>query len=215
MVKLSRVTKLDGIRSWSLEAGQTCPGSYKLDGTLVDACSGCYAKAGNYRFSNVKAPRQHNRQDWKRDDWEQDMIQELDNDRYFRWFDSGDIYHPKLAEKIYNICQATPWVKHWIPTRSYKIPKIKAILEQLNELPNVVVRYSSDSITGEYKNHHGSTIVPTPDWNDSNIHICQAYLHGKCNKCRSCWDKSVKTVGYVAHGRSMTAKLKKLDIITK
>jgi len=31
MIKLSVTSKLDGIRSWSLEAGKTCPGAIGAD----------------------------------------------------------------------------------------------------------------------------------------------------------------------------------------
>lgn len=73
LVKLSRVSKLDGIKSWSLQAGSTCPWSYDDDGELVDACKGCYAKQGYYRHPHVKQPHEYNRQDWRRDDWVNDM----------------------------------------------------------------------------------------------------------------------------------------------
>ncbi len=53
-VKLSVTSKLDGIRSWSLQALETCPGSLGSNGELVDACRGCYATQGNYRYPNVK-----------------------------------------------------------------------------------------------------------------------------------------------------------------
>jgi hypothetical protein len=54
-IKLSQTTKL-GCRSWSLEALKTCPASIDfITGELVDACKGCYATGGNYRFANVKA----------------------------------------------------------------------------------------------------------------------------------------------------------------
>ena len=89
MIKLSKPSKMPCL-SWSLQALDTCPGSKKLDGSLVDACKGCYATTGNYRFPNVKAPREHNREDWKRAAWVDDMVSALDNSRYFRWFDSGD-----------------------------------------------------------------------------------------------------------------------------
>jgi hypothetical protein len=46
---LSRTAKLDKIRSWSLEAGDTCFGSIG-----AKACEGCYAKSGHYTWSNVK-----------------------------------------------------------------------------------------------------------------------------------------------------------------
>lgn len=211
-MNFSRVGKLDGIRSWSLQAGSSCPGSYNEQGDVVAACKGCYAKTGNYHFPNVKRPRMQNMQDWKLDTWEEEMILELDNDRYFRWFDSGDIHHPDLARKILRICQQTPWVKHWIPTRSYKIPKIYEVLEQIRSLPNVAVRYSSDSVMGDYSELHGSTIIPTSTTEDENLSVCQSHQHkGKCNSCRKCWDKNVTIIAYPAHGKSMIKIIRELN----
>lgn len=99
-IRISVTSKLDGIRSWSLQALDTCPGSVASPGVLVDACKGCYATTGNYRYPNVKAPRIENREDWQRLEWVDDMVKALDSDRYFRWFDSGDMYTLGLAEKI-------------------------------------------------------------------------------------------------------------------
>ena len=113
MLKLSVTAKLDGIRSWSLQALDTCPGSKASDGSLVDACKGCYATTGNYNYPNVKAPRIHNREDWQRDSWVDDMVKALDSDRYFRWFDSGDMYALGLAEKmleVANIFARSPYI---------------------------------------------------------------------------------------------------------
>jgi hypothetical protein len=89
-IKLSKAGKMP-CRSWSLQALTTCAGSVGDKGKLVPACVGCYATTGNYRFPNVKAPREHNQRDWKRDAWVADMVAELDNDRYFRWFDSDGL----------------------------------------------------------------------------------------------------------------------------
>lgn len=205
MVKLSKTGKLDGILSWSLQARDTCPGSIGANGELVAACKGCYATAGNYHYASVKAPREHNRGDWQRDTWVSDMVAALDNSRYFRWFDSGDVYALGLAEKIYQVMQQTPHVSHWLPTRMAKFPKFKKILAAMQALPNVMVRFSSDSVMGEYtKGLHGSTIVPTADDAPSESFICGAYERdGKCKGCRACYDKNVPLIAYVAHGRSM------------
>jgi hypothetical protein len=127
-IKLSKASKMP-CRSWSLQALETCPASVNSDGSLVDACKGCYATDGNYRFPNVKAPRLHNREDWKRDAWVDDMVSELDSDRYFRWFDSGDVYDIRLARKIYEVMKRTPWCHHWLPTRMHKFAKFVNILE--------------------------------------------------------------------------------------
>jgi len=83
MIKISQTSKLNA-RSWSLQALDTCPGSWAAPGVLVDACKGCYATTGNYNYPNVKAPRLSNREDWQRLEWVDEMVSELDQDRYFR-----------------------------------------------------------------------------------------------------------------------------------
>jgi len=212
MIKISVTSKLDGIRSWSLQALDTCPGSKDKHGELVDACKGCYATTGNYRFENVKAPRLANKDDWQRDDWVFDMVSALSNDRYFRWFDSGDMYSIDLARKIYMVMQATPHVKHWLPTRMHKFKKFQGIIQLMRKLPNVVVRASSDSIVGEVlaDQIHSSTIASSFDRDD--VKVCKAYEHGgKCSGCRACWDSTIPVIGYVAHGQKM-AKVIRLTV---
>lgn len=204
MLRISVTSKLDGIRSWSLQALETCPGSIE-NGSLVDACKGCYATTGNYRYPNVKAPRIENKEDWKRDNWVDDMVKELDKDRFFRWFDSGDVYSIELAEKMLQVMQRTQWVKHWLPTRMHKFAKFQRILKVMDSLPNVKVRPSSDSIVGEYVSGlHGSVIVPDSSVDPSQVTLCKAYENnGKCSGCRACYDKTIPVVAYPAHGKSM------------
>jgi hypothetical protein len=207
-MKISKVGKLNS-RSWSLEALETCPASKGSDGELVPACKGCYAVGGNYRFQNVKDARSHNKRDWKRSEWVADMIEELDSDRYFRWFDSGDMYSLALAEKMYEICKATPWTKHWIPTRMHKFKKFRAVIDRLNDLDNVVVRLSSDGVNGEIVQEakYSSTIIPFIN-SVTIATVCNAPLQeGKCKKCRACWSKDVKVIAYAGHG----AKMKKIQ----
>lgn len=213
MLKLSKTSKLDGILSWSLQALETCPGSIGADGALVPACAGCYATTGNYRFSNVKAPRLHNREDWQRDAWVGDMVQALESQRYFRWFDSGDMYSLALAEKILAVMQATPWVKHWLPTRMQKFAKFADVLARMRALPNVSVRFSSDSITGEHGAEHGSVIVQHAEDAPEGSAVCKAYEHeGKCNGCRVCWSTDVRVVAYVAHGKKIGRVYRTINI---
>lgn len=203
--RISITSKLDGIRSWSLQALDTCPGSIESPGVLVDACKGCYATTGNYVFSNVKAPREFNRLDWQRMDWCDDMVAELSKDTHFRWFDSGDMYSLGLAEKMLDVMQRTPWVKHWLPTRMHKFPKFALVLRAMAQLDNVMVRPSSDSIVGEYiPGLHGSVIVPDSRVNPDMVTLCRAYENeGKCNGCRACYSKDVPVIAYPAHGKKI------------
>jgi len=205
MIKISVTSKLDGIRSWSLQALDTCPGSISSPGVLVDACKGCYATTGNYRYPNVKAPRISNQSDWQRMGWVSDMVEALQNDRYFRWFDSGDMYTLGLAEKMLEVMRMTPWCKHWLPTRMHKFPKFALVLQNMAALKNVSVRFSSDSVNGEFtKGLHGSVIIADSTQTTKAMTLCKAYENlGKCNGCRACWDKKVKVIAYPAHGQKM------------
>jgi hypothetical protein len=208
MIKLSKTSKLDGILSWSLQALETCPASKNKDGSLVPACQGCYATTGNYRFANVKKPREFNREDWKRDDWIDDMVKALDSSRYFRLFDSGDMYDLRLANKILDVMIATPWVKHWLPTRMHKFIKFKGVIDRMEALDNVVVRFSSDSVTGGFVGGLNSSTIFS-DTLPVGATECQAYQHeGKCNGCRACYDKSVSVIAYKAHGVKMAKVIK-------
>ena len=208
MIKFSKAGKMP-CRSWSLQALETCKGAYDINGEIVKACQGCYALKGNYRFSNVKKSRAHNLQDCKREDWVEDMVLELDNDRYFRWFDSGDIADIRLAKKILEVMKRTPHCNHWLPTRTYKFESFRKILEEMNALPNVVVRYSSDSTDGkkkvydrrgkEIKAKYTSSILKEYVESKGN-HLCPSSKQdGKCLTCRACWSKDVKNVNYLLH----------------
>jgi hypothetical protein len=212
MVKLSKTSKLDGILSWSLQALETCPASKNKDGSLVDACKGCYATTGNYNFPNVKAPRIHNREDWKRDQWVSDMVLALDSSRYFRWFDSGDMYDLSLANKILAVMQLTPWVKHWLPTRMHKFIKFQHTIDAMMSLDNVVVRFSSDSVDGTIIPGFTTSTIFSGDL-PKGAKECEAYKHdGKCNGCRACYDKSVPVIAYKAHGVKMAKVIKILAV---
>ena len=213
MIKLSKTSKLDGILSWSLQAIDTCPGSIDtVNGGLVPACQGCYATTGNYNYPNVKAPRISNKEDWQRSEWVNEMIVALDSSRYFRWLDSGDIYSVDLAEKVFQVMQATPWVKHWLPTRMYKFPKFAKVISKMQALPNVVVRFSSDSVTGEIVPGVTTSTIFSGDVPEGATE-CKAYEHGgKCNGCRACYSKDVQVIAYKAHGVKMAKVIKILQV---
>jgi hypothetical protein len=214
MIKLSKASKMP-CRSWSLQALVTCPASKDANGELVAACAGCYATTGNYNFPNVKAPREHNKDDWKRSQWVDDMVNELDSDRYFRWFDSGDLYDIRLARKVLEVMKRTPWVRHWLPTRMHKFDKFVPVLNEMQSLPNVVVRLSSDGVNGEtIEGVTTSTITPTSEQAPKNATVCEAYERdGKCGQCRACWNKDVSLVAYVAHGKKMERNLIKMRMV--
>jgi len=174
--------------SWSLEAIDTCAGSIDPStGLLVPACQGCYATTGFYQMPVVKAPRIHNKSDWKRDAWVSDMVTFLKTQSFFRWFDSGDVYTVKLARKILDVMIATPNCMHWLPTRMHKFSKFISVFDDMNALNNVVVRFSSDGIHGEtIEGKYTSTIVEYADDEIAPATMCSAYSNnGKCGDCRA------------------------------
>ena len=197
--KISKTSKL-GTLSWSLQAIETCPGSVGDDGQLVAACSGCYATTGCYNFPGTKAVRADNKKAWQEADWIQVMVKALQKQTHFRWFDSGDVYSLALAEKMLAVMAATPHVKHWLPTRMYKFTKFHNVLNAMQALPNVMVRYSSDAVDGTFGAGHGSTIIPASAPVPAGVTLCHAPEQGgKCLDCRACWSKSVSNVNYKKH----------------
>lgn len=213
MIKLSKTSKLDGILSWSLQSLETCSGSIDPEtGILVPACAGCYATTGFYMFAPAKNARAHNKIDWQRAEWVNEMVLALDSSRYFRWFDSGDMYSIELAEKIYQVMRDTPWCKHWLPTRMYKFKKYNTVFEAMQKLPNVVVRFSSDSVDGQIIDG-ATTSTIFSDTLPTGAKECEAYKHaGKCNGCRACYDKDVSVIAYKAHGVKMAKVIKILSV---
>ena len=207
--KISNASKMP-CKSWSLPAWDSCPSAKDSDGKPVDACHYCYALTGAYRFPATIASRAHNMEDWKADDWVSVMVAKIGKAKFFRWFDSGDVYDIKLAQKIYTVMGLTPNCQHWLPTRMYKDNAFADIFKRINALPNAVARFSSDSIKGEtVEGDVTSTIIESaedfiPKKGES---LCRAYTrNGKCGSCRACWSKDVKVIRYALHGNKVKEK---------
>jgi len=211
-IKLSAPSKMGHIPSWSLQAGTTCPGATcPSTGETKPACKSCYAPKGNYKYPSVKNLRSHNQKDWKRKDWEADMIGIISDYGRFRWFDSGDMYSPQLINKIINIAKKTPRTQHWIPTMSHNVPKFAPLIDKLAAMKNVTLRRSSGQVDGSIREGEGSTIIdkktalkmfageiPVP----KGAKLCPVGLEPgrkKCETCRICYDKKVKSVIYAKH----------------
>ena len=96
----------------------------------------------------------------------------------------------------------------------HKFAKFGAVIERMELCDNVVVRKSSDSITGGIiDGHNTSTIIPTPDEASEGMTVCEAYERdGKCGDCRECWSKDVKVIAYPQHGRKMAGVFAKIKV---
>jgi len=207
--RASAPSKMPGL-TWSTVARANCPGSVDDNGVPVPACASCYAAKGRYLFPNVREPREHNAADYRNPGWVAGMVAAIRADPvpYFRWFDSGDVDSVQLAELIEQVIAYTPSVHHWLPTRSHKIPEIRAVLERIAQLPNVVVRWSSDSIHGETVAAPQSSTIVSDDAEFAALRervgkglvkCLSGTRGGVCGDCRACWHKAVTVVAYPIH----------------
>ena len=72
---------------------------------------------------------------------------------YHRWFDSGDIQSYSHLMKIFEVCENTPHIKHWIATREY------SIVDKVDEkdVPkNLCLRVSAIKVDGKLYLSSGS-----------------------------------------------------------
>ena len=199
--KLSKASKMP-CKSFSLPVTEeVCKGMRDSKGNIKPVCKECYAKKGFYRMPVVKKVREDNLLASKNISFEHSMINELNKSKskYFRWFDSGDIYSNMFLKRILSICKSTPNIKHWVPTKSRELFN-QDTWRALESLPNVTVRYSSPSIIGTYEPKHGSTVSQAIHKSTKDLYYCPASTQkGKCETCRACWNKNLKVISYLKH----------------
>ena len=208
-MKLSFPSKMP-CASVGLPAIISCVTGAKLAQTVGSVCRSCYATKGNYRLANVQKPRRANLKELQkalktpkgRNKWVISMAGAIleTSQPHFRWHDSGDILSADHLMMIVAVCKITPSVKHWLPTREYKM--VADVLFDIGELPeNLNVRLSAHMI--------GRTLEPaTAQVTTSSVDAgvgwqCPATHNpaneGKCKTCRACWDRNVGNIDYDKH----------------
>ena len=198
---LSNTSKMPAY-SWGISAHKCNVGSkfVKIKGTV---CYKCYALTGFFRMKNTKMSQETRLNAISMPEWVDYMTElltlkykKLPKDKhYHRWFCSGDIQSHEHLMKIFEVCENTKFLKHWLPTREYQI--INQI--KYKDIPkNLVIRASGIKIDGQ----------PPKFWKwTSTVHtknpigyVCPAYLQDRqCKACRTCWHRSVKQVSYKEH----------------
>ena len=184
--------------SYSIPA-KDCPTGQKLRSIEGSVCSTCYALKGNYvRYPKIVEVQEKRLASINNKDWVNAMVYLINNKKdivnsgVFRWHDSGDLQDNKHFEKILKVVELTPTVKHWLPTKESKI--IKA---HKGPIPaNIVIRLSGSMIDGKAPIYSNTSTVTTVKANAT----CRSFENdGQCGTCRKCWDKTVKTISYLAH----------------
>ena len=199
---LSNPSKMPAF-GWGISAKHCKTGSKlaKIKGTI---CHSCYALKGRYVFKNVFNAHEVRRKAIELNEWVDYMAELLTqkyknidkSKRYHRWVDAGDIQSFGHLMKIFEVCEHTPHIKHWLATREYQI--IKDI--DVKDVPkNLCLRISAIKIDSQ----------PPSFWKwTSGVHKDKpaigrewpAYKQdGECKDCRSCWSRKVKQVSYKEH----------------
>jgi hypothetical protein len=196
---LSSPSKMPGY-GYSLPAKRCLTGA-KLAKVEGSVCSGCYALKGHYVFPKVQECLEKRYQaTMYHPQWVEAMAY-LINKRakkhpHFRWHDSGDIQSVEHLNKIVSVCLLTPTVKHWIPTREYKM--VEQYLAAGFSIPeNLCIRLSAHMVGNKAPNVQGLT-TSTVDYH-AGVR-CPAQNQGNsCGDCRACWDTGVANVDYHKH----------------
>ena len=198
---LSNTTKMP-CSSFNLSALDCRTGS-KLVKIKESVCFGCYALKGFYRQYGHIYKMQPKTEKINNDGWIDSMVWLIKHTSkkdkgYFRWHDSGDVQSLEHLKKIVEVCKQTPTVKHWLPTREYKIIRDFLFWEEFPE--NLTVRLSAhliDKMPPSMRGVCGSTV--TKDKAPKGLNCPANTQGGKCLDCRACWNGSVKVVSYNYH----------------
>lgn len=198
--------------SYNLPA-HACVTGCRLRKKANTVCSRCYAHRGRYTFRNTLAAMDRRLIACGGTRWAEAMIFLLNSKLYrsrseepkfFRWHDSGDIQSPLHLMKIFDICNGTPQLRHWLPTKERTM--VETVIRKRPTVPaNLVIRLSAHYIDEPCDRGDlglPSAVVYTERWKVKGIaHFCPAREQGhKCGSCRACWDPAVKQVAFPLTG---------------
>jgi len=197
---MTRTSKMPGL-SYSLPAWE-CQVGAKLRAVKGSVCAGCYALKGNYtRYPAIKAAQYYRLQSLRHPSWIPAMVTQIKRQKYFRWHDAGDLQGAWHLKNIMEVCNQTPQVQHWLPTREVKYTRLMDPAIVPSNLKIVISDHMIDQST------------PVKSWPyTSGVHTHDAPIYGatvkhcpapkqgnSCQSCRHCWDRDVKRVIYDKH----------------
>ena len=131
------------ISTWSLPAGKeaTCVGASPV-------CSrSCYAKQSRFLLPKVQERLAWNLQQARKESFTGKMVQEIRRKGHLviRVHVSGDFESEQYAQKWLDVMRACPRAKFYWYSRSWVVPEIARVLEQMAALKACVGWYSVDS----------------------------------------------------------------------
>jgi len=194
-IRLGKTSKMRCF-SFSLDARNCVTGS-KLRKIKGSVCSKCYALKNRYTTKSVQKNREMNLMHFNDKHFVERMALKIINDRYFRWFDSGDLPDMEGLKKIVRIAELTPNTKHWLPTREIKI--VKDYLKNNTFPKNLVVRVSAPMIDGPPPKGFQNTSTVHKDKDPIGFDCVSRFQNNQCLSCTACWDKRIKNISYKEH----------------
>lgn len=211
---LGQPSKMPGA-AYGIDAFQ-CRKGGELVEDKASTCHGCYARKNFYRYWHAavtaRARRQaaiHHRY------WVEAMIVLILNyvedggEPAFRWHDSGDLHGAWHLANICAVAEATPHIRHWLPTREYE--DVRTYLLAGGKIPpNLAVRLSAHYVGKVAEVPTELAHLPTstthrlgeaPPVKRKGAIVCHAIDSpvNMCRKCRACWDARVVNVSYRMH----------------
>ncbi len=189
---LSSESKMPG-PAWGIPASACHRGSRlaKQEGTI---CSNCYANKNFYVMANVRPAFERRLRAITHPAWELAMTTLIRGNEYFRWFGSGDIQGFRHLHRIFNVCEATPATRHWLPTRELRY--VREVMSRRPRPENLTIRISGDRVNEMPEpNDLGLPVAGVSD----TKYDCPALHQGNsCGRCRRCWDPTENII-YHAH----------------
>lgn len=200
---LSKPSKMPGY-SYGIPAAECKTGS-KLRKVEGSTCSGCYALKGSYTAYPAVIPAQYRRLETiTKPLWTEVMAELIRRTKQdvFRWHDSGDLQSVEHLANICKVAEMTPDIRHWLPTREYRI--VAEFRKNVGIIPeNLTVRMSAHMIGGKIPSFPAPLTISTVSRSDDtypDAHHCPSRFQGNsCGDCRACWNQDVKHVDYHGH----------------
>lgn len=201
---LSSPSKMPGW-AYSLPAKE-CKTGGKLQRIAGSVCHGCYAMKGRYLFPAVQAALYRRLVAIARPLWAEVMAELIKRkskrEPFFRWHDSGDIQSIEHMRAIAHVAELTPSVRHWLPSREYRL--VREYFETEPSPPaNLNVRLSAHMLGGVAPRFPGLPVTVSTVSKGAapkGAHRCPAPKQGNvCGSCRACWDPAVTHVDYSFH----------------
>lgn len=200
---LSRTSKMP-CHSWGLPA-QACKTGAELVDIEGSVCHDCYARHRAYTWPRVQHANERRLAHAMDPGWVAAMSTLVDwqairnRTPYFRWFDTGDLQSAGMLDRIAQVANETPRVRHWLPTKEAGFVSDYLLQERLPE--NLTIRLSARYVDEPAPQLEGLVTSTVHREQPPAGFACSAYERqpASCRSCRACWDPRVPNVSYPHH----------------